>query len=224
MKQLIIPVMLCALLAQSCKKEESIQNTNVDNSSKVEFDLDGETITKIYSSNKLNEFSGYFFGGVAGNYFGYTTSFDIEENGKMQITFGTALTASSKLTEQEFISLIAPGDKIFGSLGAYGTFPQIKPNRVEIAFRDKKSRKWCSTKIREKERHDEDDDNENSSQFTVEIIQPDGWFKVDKIDKIEVSADKEGYRVRGRFNCMLYQVNGSAKKHVQGSFVGVVVP
>jgi hypothetical protein len=47
---------------------------------------------------------------------------------------------------------------------------------------------------------------------------------VDKIDKIEVSADKEGYRVRGRFNCLLYQVNGSAKKHVQGSFVGVVVP
>ena len=55
-------------------------------------------------------------------------------------------------------------------------------------------------------------------------IQQDGKFYLEEAHKIEIAAETEGYRLKGRFECTLYEVNGHAKRKMKGDFTGIVAP
>ncbi len=81
----------CPHVWDSRRKKEDSQYGS-ENNSQVKVDLEGEEINSVYSSNDQNDCSGYKFGGVAGNYFGYSSIFRISDKALMEFTFGTALS------------------------------------------------------------------------------------------------------------------------------------
>jgi hypothetical protein len=204
---------VCAVAA--CKKELSQHTDPAAAVSSIVVSCDDENIVKEYSPNSHNDFSQYSFGGVAGTYFGYISSFKINNKENIEIRFGTLLSQHNVLSNEETMELIAPGTRDYGSLGVYSSYPQIKPNRAEIAFTDKKSVRWSSTRIKEKQ-------TEYGIEAEVEITQPHGEFVVDKIKDMLISDTAKGYMVSGHFKCMVFEVNGKRSKEMKGNFSGVV--
>lgn len=203
--------MLAACIGPSCKKENS-QASVVVNKAEVIAELDGEP---IQMANKANTCSMYTFGGVAGNYFGVHSNYEISSKVGFEITFGTGLTKNSSISDKEFASLIAVGEKDYGSLGSFTTNPQLKSNRVEIAYKDKEERRWCSTQITEKQ-------TRHGIETSVKIEQKNSKFFIDEIERTTSAENINGYKVKGRFECFLYEVNTKAKKKMKGNFTGIV--
>ena len=167
-------------------------------------------------STERNEHAVYSFLGVSGLYFGCSSSF-MSDNETLEFIIGTNKTTNLKFTLEEFQELIQPGERQFGSLGAFNTFPERFSNKVEIAFTDKKGRTWCSTRITEKKTN-------HGIETSIKIDQEKSEFFIDDVHKFEIAAEKEGYRLKGRFECTLYEVNGNAKKKIKGDFTGIVAP
>jgi|GEM_PF-6783089 len=211
----LIIVIVVACIGMSCKKELSKNLGDQVSIASIDLTSDDENIIKDYAPRQPNEFSQYSFGGFAGNYFGYVSSFRISEKEKIEIRFGTVLSQNSMLTSKETLMLISPGKKNFGSLGVYSSYPQIKPGCAEIAFTDKKSTRWSSTKITERQ-------TSYGIKTTVEISQPGSEFIIDKVLDITVSDTIPGYRVTGHFTCRIYEVNGQRTKHLKGNFSGII--
>lgn len=163
-----------------------------------------------------NEHAVYSFMGVSGVYFGCISTFKTKSE-SLQFILGTNLTTNLAFTQQEFEELIQPGSRDFGSLGAFTSYPERKPGKVEIAYTDKHGRRWCSTRITEKK-------NGHTTETSVKIEQSQATFVIEDAHKFELSADTEGYRVKGQFSCTLYEVNGDAKKKIKGNFTAVVAP
>lgn len=163
-----------------------------------------------------NHHSVYTFMGIAGTYFGCTSTFKTRKE-TLQFTFGTNLTRNVTFTQQEFEELISPGERVYGSLGAFTSFPQRNPGKVEIAYTDKNGRRWASTRITENKKGDD-------IETSVKVEQHKAKFVIEDAHKFELNADTEGYRLTGHFECTLYEVNGKAKKKIKGSFAGVVAP
>jgi hypothetical protein len=168
------------------------------------------------SSPEVNEHAVFTFYGISGQYFGCSSTF---KKGKevLQFIFGTGNTTNLSFTKQEFEQLIHPGERHYGSLGAFTTYPQRFSDKVEIAYTDKQGRRWCSTRITEKKTND-------GIETSVNIDQSDAEFIIEDAHKFEIAAETEGYRLKGKFECMLYEVNGKAKKKIKGDFSGVVAP
>jgi hypothetical protein len=118
---------------------------------------------------------------------------------------------------KEFEELIQPGERHFGSLGAFTTYPERFPDKVEISYTDKRGKRWSSTRITEKRTND-------GIETSVKLDQPHGEFILEDAHKIEIAAETEGYRLKGKFECTLYEVNGKAKKKIKGNFLGIVAP
>jgi hypothetical protein len=217
MNRILVGFMLLICAGYGCKKEnKTTVAPKADNISEIVATCDdGEDLSKTYSPNEVNEFSEYSFSGVAGTYFGYRSSFQFNEKAKIDISFGTILTINPSLTDADILALISPGEKIFGSLGSYTSYPKLLPNRVEIAYTDKKSERWCSTSIMEKQMS-------WGTDTQVEINQSGSSFVIDKVNAIRISSEASGYRVQGHFDCYLYEVNGKHKKKMKGSFSGVI--
>jgi len=213
MKQVFIVIMLSAIFL-GCRKEHSSDGVQPRTPYEIAFEVDGEKVDVVYNANEANEYSTYMFGGMAGNYFGVGCAFKISERASLSITFGTLLSSSTQLTEASLLQLLAPGERLYGSLGAYSSYPARDSNRVEIAYTDKQSRRWCSTGMKEKYTH-------NGVEASVQISQPQGKFSISKVEKVALSDGGAGYRVSGYFDCFLYEVNGHAKKRTKGDFTGV---
>jgi hypothetical protein len=167
------------------------------------------------SSAEQNEHAVYSFLGVSGLYFGCSSTFKTEKE-SLELIFGTNKTTNLNYTQEEFEQVIQTGERQFGSLGAFTTFPGMLAGRVEIAYTDKHGRRWCSTRITEKKTDD-------GIETTVEV-QQDGIFIMEEAHKFEIAAETEGYRLKGRFECTLYEVNGKAKRKMKGDFTGIVAP
>ncbi len=212
MKQFFLLLMLSAIL-QGCRKEHS-SGAEPPERYEVSFELDGEKINKVYQANETNAHSMYMFGGMAGNYFGVTCEFSISERAAVSITLGTLLAPSTQLSEVNLLHLLSPGDRKYGSLGAFSSYPARDSNRVEIAFTDKQSRRWCSTDMEEKR-------TRHGVETIVQIKQPHGRFTIDDVETVTLPSGETGYRVRGYFDCFLYEVNGPAKKRMKGNFIGM---
>lgn len=73
--------------------------------------MDGEQVNDL-STVDANDHSVYLFGGVAGFYFGCRSSFKVSDKTSIEITFGTGLSKNVEVSEEEFVSLIAPGKKV----------------------------------------------------------------------------------------------------------------
>ncbi|MBO9571226.1 MAG: hypothetical protein J7497_03315 [Chitinophagaceae bacterium] len=214
MKKIVFVVMLYALLIAACKKEHSQTIDNKDEP-QVSFDLDGEEVEISYDDGQANESSVYSFGGYAGNYFGISSLFKMNGKVNLEITFGTVLTQSTQLTEDVLVQLIAPGKRVYGSLGAFETHPDLKPGKVEIAYTDKKSVRWCSTQIKE-------ETSGSGLEIKVIVDQPKSTFNIDKIEKTRLNNGKDSYRIKGNFDCFVYQINSKAKKKMKGKFIGLI--
>lgn len=208
-------VMLYALLMATCKKEHSQTLSNEEDEPQVTFNIDGEQIAIAYDGEKANESSVYSFGGYAGNYFGIRSLFQMNEKVHLQITFGTTLTQSTSMTEEVLKQLIAPGKRIYGSLGSFTTHPELKAGKVEIAYTDKKSVRWCSTEITELT-------TDSGIDIQVNVEQPGSHFNINKIERIKLNDGKIAYRVKGNFDCFIYQVNKKGKKIMKGNFTGLI--
>jgi hypothetical protein len=167
------------------------------------------------SGSEVNEHAVYTFMGVSGLYFGCSSSFKTDKE-TLEFIFGTSKTTNLAFTQEEFEQLIHIGDRQFGSLGAFSSFPERFSGKVEIAYTDNHGRRWCTTRIKEKKTRD-------GVETRVEIDQ-DGEFYLDEAHKIEIAAETEGYRLKGHFSCTLYEVNGSAKRKLKGDFTGIVAP
>ena len=167
------------------------------------------------SRSEENVHSVYTFMGVSGVYFGCSSTFKTDKE-SLEFIFGTSKTTNLTFTREEFEQLIHVGDRQFGSLGAFTSYPQRLADKVEIAYTDKHGRRWCSTRIREKK-------TGQGVEATVEIDQ-DGEFYLEEAHKFEIAAETEGYRLKGRFECTLYEVNGNAKRKMKGDFTGIVAP
>ncbi len=212
MKQFFVLIILLVVL-QGCRKEHS-SDAEPEDRYEVAFELDGEKVYMTYSADEANEYSMYMFGGMAGNYFGVGCEFKINERASVTITLGTMLTPSTRLTDPNLLHLVAPGERQYGSLGAFSSYPARDSNRVEIAYTDKQSRRWCSTRMKEKHTH-------SGIETDVQVKQPQGKFTIEEVEKVMLPAGETGYRVSGYFDCFLYEVNGHAKKRMKGNFVGV---
>ncbi|MEO8584367.1 MAG: hypothetical protein ABI415_11250 [Flavitalea sp.] len=216
MNRFLIAVVILLCVCQGCKKENnSSVPATPDNTSEIVATCDdGDNLSKTYSQNEANDFSEYSFSGVAGTYFGYRSTFNFNEKAKIDISFGTILTADGALSNADVLKLIAPGEKAFGSLGSYTSYPKLLPNRVEIAYTDKKSQKWCSTMITEKQ-------TSWGIDTQTEIRQEGSSFVIDKVASIQLTTG-QGYRIQGHFECQLYELNGRHNKKIKGSFSGVI--
>jgi hypothetical protein len=215
MKKSVVAIMLAALFIISCKKEHSKTIEQKDDP-QVSFDIDGEKVEVVYSEENPNQCSSYSFGGYAGNYFGIRSVFEMSNKENMQISFGTVLSQSTQLTEKELLQLIAPGERVYGSLGSFTTHPEIKAGKVEIAYTDKKSSRWCSTRITETMTN-------SGLKVSVDVRQDNSSFVVNEVEKVHLNNGKNAYRVKGDFNCFIYEVNSKAKKKMKGSFVGFLL-
>lgn len=205
-------IMLSALFIVSCKKEQS-RTIDQKDESQVSFDIDGEKVEIIYSGEEINECSTYSFGGYAGTYFGIRSVFEMNNKANMQISFGTVLSQSTKLTETELLQLIAKGERTYGSLGSFTTHPEMKAGKVEIAYTDKESARWCSTQITEVP-------TDSGLEVSVNVKQHNSSFIINEVEKIKLSSGKDCFRVRGNFDCVVYEINSKAKKKMKGNFVG----
>jgi hypothetical protein len=198
---------LCTLFAVGCKKESASRQ-------RAGTDIEMQVGDDRFSGAEENHHDMYSFGGMLGLYYGCSSVFRISGNESIEITLGTSLTNHSEVQEDDFVQLLQPGERSFGSLGSFTTYPQMKPGKVEIAFTDKDSKRWCSTRIVEKEVDGRIDAN-------IFLEQPEGKFFIDDVKEL-TAEDGHGYRIRGHFDCFLYEVNGQAKKKIKGNFQGVV--
>ena len=206
-KAFLTGLMLCTLFATACKKESaSRQRAGAD----IELQVGDNRI----SGAKENHHDMYSFGGMLGLYYGCSSVFKISGNESIGITLGTSLTKHSEVQKDDFIQLVKPGERSFGSLGSFTTFPQMKPGNVEIAFTDKDLKRWCSTRIVEKK-------IDGRIDASVFLDQPGSKFFIDDVKDLAAEGGL-GYRIRGHFDCVLYEVNGSAQKKIKGNFQGVV--
>ncbi len=214
-----LSLVLFVFLVHSCKKEYS-EYIPEDKKPALQLSLgddtaDGSPLQEYTVSE--NTSSTYFFGGYAGNYFGVRSYFKMNRNAELEISFGTTLTQNPALTEAEFLDLVAPGAKEFGSLGAFHSYPQMKPGKAEIAFTDKNSVRWCSSTI-------EDKPTRHGVETVVKIRQPNGSIRVEEIQKLDIGPDAGKFLVKGTFDCLMYEVGGRGKKNMKGQFAGVYSP
>lgn len=227
MKKIVFFFMLLAFVMQACEKElsraindedqpqvivdptpdEGVDSTNTDSTDNL------EDLAEI----EKNEHSVYSFGGVRGTYFGCMSSFKGKKDVNLAITLGTNLTKGTYFTQQEFEHLIRTGKREFGSLGAFSSYPALDSGRVEISYTDKDNRRWCSTQITER-------NSDHGTETVVKIEQKKAVFTIGSVHKVEIGAEREGYRLKGYFDCTLYEVNGKAKKKIKGNFSGIVAP
>lgn len=212
MKKTVFLIMLGALFIVSCKKEHS-RTVDQKDESLVSFDIDGETVEIIYSGEETNECSTYSFGGYAGTYFGIRSVFEMSNKENMQISFGTVLSQNIKLTENELLQLVAKGERTYGSLGSFTTYPEMKAGKVEIAYTDKKSSRWCSTQITETP-------TDSGLEVSVNVKQHNSSFIINDVEKIKLNSGKDCFCVKGNFDCFVYEINSKAKKKMKGKFVG----
>ena len=168
------------------------------------------------SGSEKNEHSVYTFLGVSGLYFGCTSTFKSDKE-TLEFIFGTSKTTNQNFTQEEFEELLHTGERKYGSLGAFTSYPERFSDKVEIAYTDKHGRRWCSSRITEKR-------SGNGIETSVKIDQSDGEFILEDAHKVEIAAETEGYRLKGKFKCTLYEVNGKAKKKIKGDFLGIVAP
>lgn len=229
MKKIAIFFVALTLVTQACDKELSravkeedqpqisinIADPDTDNTDSSTAS-DTTTLEGIDDVEK-NEHSVYSFGGVRGTYFGCNSAFIGKEEQNFQITLGTNLTPNSIFTQAEFESLISIGERQFGSLGSFSSFPVMDSGLVEISYTDKHHRRWCSTEITEK-------NSDHGLETRVKVDQKRAQFVIESIHKVEIGPETEGYRIKGYFDCLLFEVNGKAKKRVKGNFSGIVAP
>jgi len=175
-----------------------------------------DTENEEISGSEKNEHSVYTFLGVSGLYFGCTSTFKSDKE-TLEFIFGTSKTTKQNFTQEEFEELIHIGERHYGSLGAFTTYPERFSDKVEIAYTDKHGKRWCSSRITEKK-------TRNGIETSVKIDQLNGEFILEDAHKVEIAAETEGYRLKGKFNCTLYEVNGKAKKKIKGDFLGIVAP
>lgn len=213
MKRFILFLILACLAGFSCKKEFS-RNVEVENQAELNLEIEGEEAGDLSQVDK-NEHSMFTFGGVAGLYYGCISKFSINKKASIEISFGTGLTSHTKISDEEFRKLVLPGERIFGSLGSFSSFPGLDSGRVEIAMTDKNAKRWCSTRIIEKL-------TDIGIETSIKLEQPHSNFYIDDIAKIDLGEETGGYRIKGHFECYLYEVNTNAKKKIKGSFVGIV--
>jgi hypothetical protein len=206
-KSFLTGLMLCTLFAVGCKKESA---SRLRAGTEIEIQVGNDRI----SGAEENHHDMYSFGGMLGLYYGCSSVFRISGNESIEITLGTSLTNHSEVQEDDFVQLLRPGERSFGSLGSFTTFPQMKPGKVEIAFTDRDSKRWCSTRIVEKA-------VDGKIDASVFLEQPESKFFIDEVKDL-TAENSHGYRIRGHFDCVLYEVNGSAKKKIKGNFQGVV--
>ncbi len=210
--KLIIIFLISGCLAVSCKKESGrhIEQGQPE----INLFFEGTQEEHLANPDK-NEHSMYSFGGVSGTYYGCTSSFKLKQKVSIDITLGTQRSTNLQISDDEFHQLIIPGERKFGSLGSFTSFPAMENGRVEIAFTDKKGGRWCSTRITERM-------TPRGIETQIMLDQFDGVFVIDDTHKIEIGPEKEGYRIKGHFDCYLYEVNGDAKRKIKGKFQGVV--
>jgi len=193
-------------------------NDNDDSTSNGGGTGDGpsDPVNEEISGSEKNEHSVYTFLGVSGLYFGCTSTFKSDKE-TLEFIFGTSKTTNQNFTQEEFEELIHTGERHYGSLGAFTSYPERFSDKVEIAYTDKHGRRWCSSRINEKKTRD-------GIETSVKIDQSDGEFILEDAHKVEIAAETEGYRLKGKFKCTLYEVNGKAKKKIKGDFLGIVAP
>ena len=213
-KIIIIVIMVC--MGYACRKDTGQTVFNRDTTSEIEVTSDNENITREYLPSEENECSQYNFSGVGGNYFGFTSSYKISNKGTIDITYGTLRSVHTTLTDQDILAFIQPGERIYGSLGAFTSYPQLYPNCAEVSFTDKKKTRWCSTKITE---HKDEED----ILVDVRVDQPkQSRFIIEKVTEISLPNNKKGFRIIGYFNCVMYEVSGENHKKMKGKFSGII--
>lgn len=213
MKKALFAGLIAFLLIFSCRKE-SQETIPPEDRTQVNIELDGEPAGIAYSGEDPVACTMYSFGGVLGYYYGVIAHFELGDKTPFDIAFGTLLSDTSSLTEEGFLRIIAKGPREFGSLGAFSSYPRLKPNRVEISYTDQKNVKWCSSRIVEKR-------TSYGIEADVVVPQQHSEFVVDEVEKVGSGPDRGSYRLKGHFDCFLYQMNGNAKKLLKGNFVGV---
>lgn len=210
MKKSVILFLLCAVTVVQCKKENA-EVTPKQDAPELEIDLGEESID---DAQKIN-YSIYSFGGILGLYYGCSSVFKIDDNQSLEITIGTSITKNSEVQDEDLLAAIRPGARTFGSLGAFSSYPEMYPGKAEISFTDKKSRRWCSTRITEKHIN-------GNVEAETDAEQPEGKFIIDNVSRTVLENGNPGYRIRGHFDCFLYEVNGKARKKIKGNFRGLV--
>lgn len=215
MKSLLWIVTAVSLFVCSCRKEQDGRGRNerTVTLSFVNEDGQAEVLEEIVGTQDQEGPTMYKFGGVAGNYFGLISRFRLGNGEQMEIILGTLRTKNSWLTLEDFLDIIAPGNREFGSLGSFSSYPWLKPGCVEINYTDAKGRRWCSTGITEKQ-----------TPFGLEAVitlpaRAASSFRIDRVGMLEVSETRIRYEVEGNYDCFLFEVNGKGKKRIRGGFV-----
>ncbi len=216
MKKVVVYLFcITAMSYVSCKKEMSGVMPYKDDA-QVSFQLGDEKIEITYPLDKPNQYEPYSFGGFSGQYFGIRSIFELNRNVNLQITLGTLLSKNTTLSKEEFEQLIAPGERVYGSLGSYTSFPEIKNGKVEIAFTDSELGRWCSTQITERQTDD-------GVRIIVKVEQEESSFIITDVEQTYIGDDKKiYYRIKGSFDCMVHKVNAKAKKRMKGDFIGLL--
>jgi hypothetical protein len=209
----ILGSLLLVFALSGCRKNNDLSFTETQDKSHIQFSLDDSPSTEEVTDPDHNKCSDYLFGGSAGYYFGCTTGFQVSNKSAVNITFGTGHAKSAVISKYEFEKLIATGPRKFGSLGAFNSWPALNQGCVEISFTDNQDRRWSSTSIEEKQ-------TSFGIDAVVSVTQPSSGFVIDNI-KVQDPVNLR-YLIEGHFQCLLYEVNGTATRRIKGQFRGIV--
>ncbi len=169
--------------------------------------MDGNDITKSFLPDRFMQ--GYYSGSsINGVSHGYLAGFNIHDfTDEMTIVFGQLTLQPPRIpTFSEFRSLFDKGEKVYDSLIVPG---QLNTNRIEINYFDESGIGWSTTSL----------SIDSAGKGVRNVIQPNSKFFVDNVKDVVVMG-KNGLRIEGRFNCILYEVYGVRQKQItNGDFL-----
>ncbi len=212
MKKILAPILPCLLLLTGCKKSEQALTLNANR--QITLTLDDRYLEKIYPADESDQSNSYSFCNSAPNCrAGYGAGYQLENDEEIYFRLGQLSSSQLPVSFEAFKSLFTPGVKTFDSLLVWG---QQSSNCVEVFYAEGTGKRWGSTHIKS--------NSTAGSMVTRTVNQPGSSFVIESMKEITENNVPVGVKIKGRFNCILYEEDGIRQKMVKdATFIAQVM-
>lgn len=201
---LVCVMLFCVVSCRKHKRDDATGNQHIS------LKLDGVLINAVASDNTSN-ISRYMFCTTSSCLFAYGFGYKLQSLGSINIWLGQINSSQSQISFTEFKNLFSPAVKIYDSLMV---FNQVNNNRVQIEYHDENGKTWLTTHTW----------LNSSGNIEREVNQPGSSFVIDEIKEVDVNSQPGTVKIKGRFNCILYEKNGNGQKIItDAEFIALVV-
>ncbi len=203
MKNIFFFVLLIAVWITSCKK--NVNELDISGNLHISYKLDRQLITETANDTTGNGNGYKICTTIPSCHFGYGASW-----GLIGFRLGQINLSQPQTSFSAFKSLFSKGIKIYDSLQIYG---QLNENRVEVFYQDENGKNWSTTHLR----------FDTSGWVERTVNQPGSNFMIDEIKEVKVNGQPGGVKIKGRFNCTVYEENGTRQKVItDAEFIALI--